>query len=120
MEFQQQHHSNKNEHDAHLPTKHPQSTPLLWRGDEHTQEEKRSETNVCKEVYRRGGVTSALLWVGVEYLLHCPPLALDSFGLAFPNAAWAAELSLLIGMCVCDWVVGGILRRYPSMGRWGQ
>ena len=38
IEFQRQHHSSKNEHDAHLPTKPPQSTLLLQRGDEHTFE----------------------------------------------------------------------------------
>ena len=38
IEFQRQHHSSKNKHDAHLPTKPPQSTPLLQRGDEHTYE----------------------------------------------------------------------------------
>ena len=32
IEFQRQHHSSKNEHDAHLPTKPPQST-LLTKGD---------------------------------------------------------------------------------------
>ena len=36
--IQRQHHSSKNEHDAHLPTKPPQSTLLLQRGDEHTFE----------------------------------------------------------------------------------
>ena len=38
IEFQRQHHSSKNEHNTHLPTKPPQSTLLLQRGDEHTYE----------------------------------------------------------------------------------